>query len=142
VSTRAVDVFQRYQISGIEFEPVKCSPSNTQSDQWMQMVVLKHDAHLVSPIVAGEKPFEDPRGQESQQYRCPLGHRLGLNLISEAYVERASWTGEDIVLSQEYFGARMGLLRPHRLALVSHKVRKAIEKKKLRGVTLEIAHLV
>jgi hypothetical protein len=56
--------------------------------------------------------------------------------------ERASWGDCDVAISSEFIGDSGGLVRPYRVVLVSQKVRRAIEQEKLRGVTLEVAHLV
>ncbi len=141
-SSRVAEAFQRYEVSGVRFDAMRCAGSDVSSDEWMQLIATSHDARLAPATVAGCRPLEDPNSEESARYRCPLGHRLGLNLISEAFVERSSWDGKDVAYSNEYFGSHQGLLRPRRLIFVSQKVREVIEQEKLRGVTLEVAHLV
>ncbi len=74
------------------------------------MVVLSNRTRF------GISPFDwDDEGR----FRCPLGHVAGLNILSQATVERSSLTGASVYISDKYVGIKQGLLRPWRLLFVS-----------------------
>lgn len=78
------------------------------------------------------------------KYRCPHcaapGHGVGFNLHSELYFDKSTWSGDDITLSADYLGSRMGLYRPRRLMLLSKHAHEVLSKAGLSGLNLEIAH--
>jgi hypothetical protein len=87
----------------------------------------------------GINPFDDDSKGEC---RCPLGDLIGLNLLSEVSISATSRGDADIVASRQFIGVRRGLLRPRRVILISPRVRRLIESEKLKGVKIEVAHLV
>jgi hypothetical protein len=106
---------------------------------WYQLVVTTADAQIVAPTRVGSDPFDsEPEGK----YRCPLGDLMGLNLLSEVSISAQSRGDDDLVCSRQFFGARRGVLRPHRLILISQKFRKLIEDENVRGAYIEVAHLL
>jgi hypothetical protein len=138
VSRRFVEAFRQHQITGVRFDHIRRSlASDAQSDYWFQMVVTSSEAEIIAPTRTGENPFD-----EDEQPQCRLGDLLGLNLLSEIFVARASCGTTDITSSKRYIGVRRGLLRPRRLVLISPKVRRLIEAEKLKGCAIEVAHLV
>jgi hypothetical protein len=140
VSRRLVEVFQRHEITGVTFDPVRRSPaSNAESDRWLQMVVTSSDAEVVAPTRVGENPFDE---DDQDRGQCSLGDLLGLNLLSEVFIGKATRGTADVISSKRYVGVRRGLLRPQRLILVSPRVRRLIETEKLKGCAIEVAHLV
>ena len=106
---------------------------------WYQLIVTSTPVPTVPPTRFGIDPFdEDPEGQ----CRCPLGHVSGLNLLSEVWIPRAAWDGSDIVRSQNMVGARGGLLVPRPLLFISPRLWRLLEREKVRGYQVEVAHLV
>jgi len=106
---------------------------------WHQFVVTSADAEIVPPTRVGIDPFdEDIKGE----CRCPRGDLIGLNLLSEVSIRAASRGNADIVSSRQFIGTRRGLLRPRRVILISPKVWRLIESEKLKGVDIEVAHVV
>jgi len=106
---------------------------------WYQLIVTSAPVPTVPPTRFGINPFdEDPEGQ----CRCPLGHGSGLNLLSEVWIPRAAWDGSDIVRSQNLVGTRGGLLVPRPLLFISPRLRRLLEREKVRGYQVEVAHLV
>jgi len=85
---------------------------------------------------------DDPDGE----YRCPLGHTRGLNIISEPYVSRVSWDGSDFAVSIDRVGAPATPLVPraryHRLLFVSPRLWRLLLEHKIKGWKAEIAHVV
>jgi hypothetical protein len=106
---------------------------------WHQLVVTSNTAEIVGPTRVGINPFDDdPKGE----CRCPLGDLIGLNLLSEVSISVASRGEFDIVCSRQFIGVRRGLLRPHRVILISPKFWKLLESERIKGVNIEVAHLV
>jgi len=140
VSRRVAELFGRNGITGAELSPIRSNPSsNVESDDWFQLTVPKANAEIVAPTRVGIDPFDD---DEKAECRCPLGDLVGLNLLSEVSIKSASRGDADIVCSRQFIGVRRGLLRPERIILVSPKVRQLIESEKLKGVEIEVAHVV
>jgi hypothetical protein len=113
-------------------------PSAGLPRTWYQLLVNSHSLPTVAPTRFGIDPFdEDP----ASEYRCPLGHVSGLNLLSEIFVSRKAWDGSDIVQTKDMYGIRRGLLRPAPAMLISQRLRRALMREKIRGFKLDVAHL-
>ncbi len=106
---------------------------------WYQLIIRSADAQIVSPTRLGIDPFDDDKKGE---YRCSKGDLIGLNLLSEVSIKAESRGNADIVSSRQFVGTRRGLLRPRRVILISPKFWKLLESEKIKGVNIEIAHLV
>jgi hypothetical protein len=124
--------------TGFELHPVHHLSETAPSTSWYQLVIAEPRIRVVSPTVAGIRPFDlDVAGA----YRCPLGHVIGLNLLSELHVSRDDWTGNDLVCTREEVGVRRGLLVPAPLLLVSQRVRGLLGEQGVKGCRLEVAYL-
>jgi hypothetical protein len=136
VSERAKSVFEGLGVTGVAFEPVRCRGLRPNLDQWYRMLVRSTPVDIVAPTVAGVGPFDlDDLGT----YRCPYGHSIGLHLLSELSIERPS-DGTDVITTRQCVGARVGVLRPNEILVVSQKVRKAVIEFGLKGWRFEVAH--
>jgi hypothetical protein len=136
VSERAKDVLERAGIAGVTFEPVRYRGLRPRLDQWYQIVVQSSPVDIVAPTVACEGPFE----VESTVYRCPHGHTIGLNLLSELSVEGLSDFAGDVVRTRQCVGVRRGVLRPKAILVVSQKIRNAVVEFGLKGWRFEVVH--
>jgi hypothetical protein len=106
---------------------------------WYQLIVTSSDAEIVPPTRTGIRPFDY---DEMGTYRCPLGDLIGLNLLSEVSISAESRGDADIILSKQFIGARQGVLRPSRVLLISPRFWRLIESERIRGVGVEVVHLV
>jgi len=106
---------------------------------WHQIVLTSTEAEIVPPTRVGINPFDDDIKGEC---RCPLGDLIGLNLLSEVSISATSRGDADIVASRQFIGVRRGLLRPRRVIMVSPRVWRLIESERLKGVKIEVAHVV
>lgn len=140
VSRRVVDLFERLRLNGADFEPVRHQrrADRPASGQWFQMRVRNASVQIHPKTVVANDPFDmDP----DNEGRCPRGHLLGLNLISEVYV--TSGLGDvDVAESVQYFGYRLGLYRPTRFILISPKLRSALAAEGLKRWTADVAYVV
>lgn len=106
---------------------------------WYQFIPTSAETEIVPPTRIGIDPFDD---DIKRQYRCSRGDLIGLNLLSEVTVAKASYNGADVTASRHFIGVRRGLLRPRRIILISPKMYRLLESEKIKGVMFEIAHLI
>jgi len=104
-----------------------------------QLSVTSPPVRLVPPTITGIEPFEEDL---AGKYRCPVGHTLGLNLLSEVWLDRATWDGSDFVQTEQCIGHRMGILSPSPLLLISSRVRQMLIDEHVKGPVIEVGHLV
>jgi hypothetical protein len=140
ISRRASDLFTQHGIVGAAFHPVRTKGARSlELSEWSQLIIRSAEAEIVAPTRVGNDPFDDdPKGE----YRCPEGHLIGLNLLSEVSISSVSRGDADIVASRQFIGVRRGSLRPERVILVSPKVWRLIDSENLKGCEIEVAHLV
>lgn len=103
---------------------------------WHQLVVTSRPVRTVAPTRFGEGLFS-----EENRYRCPRGHVVGLNLLSEVFAERSDWDGSDIICTKELVGARRGVLVPAPMVLISPRFRKVLVDHKIKGWKTDVAYL-
>ena len=138
VSRRAVEALRRHGVRGVSFGEVR-TRSNTNTEEWFQLVVNSSDAIVSAQTLIGIDPFDqDSKGE----YRCPLGDLVGLNLLSGVSIAASSGGDADIFASKHFIGWRSGLLRPERLIFISAKVRNLMLAERLKPVGNEIVELV
>lgn len=106
---------------------------------WYQLVVTSRPMPIVPPTQTGKNLFDDDPNDE---YRCPYGHVIGLNLLSEVSVARDAYDGSDIAVTSQLIGHRMGLLVPSPCLLISPRFYRLLKSEKIKGYKAEIAHLV
>lgn len=76
-------------------------------------------------------------------YACTNGHTIGLNILSEVYVNRDTAIQEnDFFETEQKVGVSRGYLRPSPLILCSPRARQVIIENKLKGFDFEVAHIV
>lgn len=107
---------------------------------WYQLKVISNPVTILSPPTQfGIDPFnEDLEGA----YRCPLGHVLGLNILSELWIKHETWDRSDVVMTREMIGVRGGLLVPEPLVLISARLHKLMKERHITGYQVEIVHAV
>jgi hypothetical protein len=139
-SKRLAEVVQGESISGVVLRAVRHHGRGTSkvSPDWLQPVVTSMPVKTVSPTRFGLDPLnDDPKGE----YRCSLGHVAGLNILSEIYLARSTWHGEDVVQTEQLVGDRRGLVVPSPMTLISQRFYQSLTKAKMRGFKVEVAHL-
>ncbi len=140
VSQRCWHVLRKCHLTGLEFRPVRhIGPRNQGQVPWYQLVVASRPVDISKDTRIGINPFDD---DASGRYRCPEGHVIGLNLLSEAWIIRSSYEGSDFAQTRQLVGDRRGLLRPEPIRIVSKKAFQALRRERLKGVDFEVAHLV
>jgi hypothetical protein len=104
---------------------------------WYQLVVVSDPVDIVPPTRIGVNPSND---DDEGALRCPLGHTLGLNLISELSISREAFehSNADVVRTRQSIG---WLNRPAPLIVVSPRFREVVEKERIKGFRFEVAYL-
>jgi hypothetical protein len=138
VSSRVVDLFDQESLTGAEFDPVRLTDRRAaKSRRHYQFRIASSPIDLdLSSTRVGEDPFD-----EETYGRCCRGDLVGLNLLSEVTVRKGSIANADAMVTKQMIGVRRGLLRPRPILLVSPKAWRAIIGRKLKGLTVEVAHV-
>jgi hypothetical protein len=162
VSQSFADVFHANRLRGAEFRPVRQRKTPVLAvPGWYQLLVTSKPLDIVAPTRAGLTSFDVSSEQSTNQveafdqlrldgswcdrhgqYRCPLGHTIGLNLLSELSVRKEDSEEWDIALTKQMIGVRRGLLRPEPLLVCSGRLREVLLHHGVRGMAFEIVHLV
>lgn len=138
ISDRFAALLEGIRATGFEARPVFQRSQHEPSRTWHQLTITAPSVDIVPPTLAGVRPSDlDSEGT----YRCPLGHVIGLNLLSELTVSRRDRPKTDFAITRQYIGVRRGLLAPAPLIVVSQRVREVIERNHIKGCRLEVAHL-
>jgi hypothetical protein len=140
VSQRCWHLVQRYHLTGLELRPVRhIGPHKQRQVPWYQLVIASRPVDISKETRVGIDPFDD---DASGRYRCPEGHVIGLNLLSEASIVRSTYEGSDFSQTKQLVGDCRGLLRPEPIRIVSKKAFQMFRRERLKGVAFEVAHLV
>ncbi len=139
VSSRFRNLVEATGLKGLALEPVEAIVDGSRRGQPIfQLRTLDSNLRIASPPSAfGISPFDE---DESGEYRCPLGHVLGLNRLSELTVRSGIPAPNDIVTTREAAGTRRGLLRPERFLVVSQRFYSAVVDGRLDGFRFEVVH--
>jgi len=136
VSSQLVKALREYGITGAEYRPVR-HKTGELNNEWRQLVVTSPPVDVLPPTRVGGGPFDlDEQGS----FRCPLGHLLGLNRLSELWVNQAEHAGTDWVRTRQLIGARRGVLRPEEQWLISPRLFRLLLELKVKRFDVEVAH--
>lgn len=135
VSQRVADLFRAEDVRGVSLVPVQaCGRSSTG---WYQLQVVAPPLDIDPSTRVGQHPFDF----EPERDRCPRGDTLALNLISELRLRPSSLDTFDVTRTRQFFGVRRGVLRPEPQILVSPRLWALVERNRLKGARVEVAHL-
>lgn len=153
VSKRFASVFNKKGLKGVLFLPINLNEHNTEYYQSLPIAELE----LTRDVLAGVDIFDFSEGSEIKQlsvsgnccykiekevYKCPKGHTIGLNLLSELHVyQNPSIINYDFFSSKQRIGVRRGVLQPEPMYLCSQAFRRMVLEEKLSGFEFEVAHV-
>jgi hypothetical protein len=153
VSEKFVDAFKKRSMKGVVFNPIICGKGYSGYYQVSALAELE----LSAKTIAGVNLFDYSEGNEAREftiaggypvkfekeiYKCPKGHTIGLNLLSESHVlNNESIREYDFFASKQKIGVKRGLLRPEPIYFSSPSFREMIIKEKLSGFDFEVAHI-
>jgi hypothetical protein len=139
VSSKSMRIFTESKLTGAEFRPIFDLRNPTkQAKDWYQLWVTGKAGKLSETTKLGRDPFSPSQ----ISWRCPLGHSVVAEFLSEIYLQRNSWDGSDIAVTSALFGQGRNLLRPTPLIIISQRAYRVLEDAGLRGFGYEVAHLV
>lgn len=153
VSDKFAEAFKQRDLKGVSLEPVVFDKGTAN---YYQLVASSPELELTKNTIAGDNPFESSEGSsggvynisgydvviEKEVYKCPKGHTIGLNILSEPCILNSQSIGEyDFFASKQKVGVKRGLLRPEPIYFCSQAFRKMIEEVKLTGFEFEIANI-
>ena len=101
-----------------------------------QLLVAAGTVQVDSRTLAGHDPSDRNAGG-----RCPRGHIIGLNRVSELWAVRETLPRSGLAATVQMVGGRAGLLRPERMIVLSQGVWAAIKGRGLRGLRVEIVRV-
>lgn len=134
VSDRFLNAVKRRNLKGLKLSP-------TNLNKYSQ---LNTDAQieLTLDTVSGINIFDLYSSDEGEIYKCPMGHNIGLNLLSEASVLKNELiANNDFIKSKQKIGVKRGLLRPEPIYFCSQAFRLMVEEEKLRGFEFEAVNI-
>lgn len=139
MSSRFVRIFTENKLAGAEFRPTfdLRNPTKPATD-WYQLLVAGKAAKLSELTKLGRDPFSP----SEISWRCPLGHSIVTEFLSEVYLQRDTWDRSDIAVTSALFGQGRNLLRPMPLIIISQRAYRVLEEAGLKGFGYEVAHLV
>jgi hypothetical protein len=138
VSERFAEIFDKSGLKGVKLEPVLFEKGTSNYYQ----LVTSVEVELSHNSIAGINPFDLSTSSEGEIYKCPNGHTIGLNLLSEAFVLNSqSIEKNDFFKSKQKIGVKRGLLQPEPLYFCSPDFWKMVKEEKLNGFDFEIAHI-
>jgi hypothetical protein len=138
VSEKFATTSKQWGLQGVLIESVVFDKGSSNYYQLTAPIRLD----LTESTVVGVNPFDLSTSNEGEIYKCPKGHTIGLNLLSEAYVKNSVLIHNyDFFASNELIGVRRGLLRPEPLYFCSLRFRKMVEEEKLTGFEFEVANV-
>lgn len=138
VSEKFAQCFKQRGLKGALLEPVLFGKGTSDYYQ----LIASSELELTEKTIAGVNLFDLSTSDGGEIYKCPKGHTIGLNLLSEAYVLNSpAITENDFLVSKQKIGVKRGLLRPEPVYFCSQAFRKMIEEEKLIGFEFEITNI-
>ena len=153
VSEKFTTCYNHRGLKGGIFEPVVFAK---EISGYFQLVAFS-ELELSEYTVAGVDLFDFSEGSEPREftisdghhikldgevYKCPKGHTIGLNLLSEAYVLNSHLINDfDFFASKQKIGVKRGYLRPEPIYFCSPAFKKMVEEENLNGFEFEIANI-
>jgi hypothetical protein len=139
VSQRLAELIRDSGVTGCRLDPVEHAGRMADAN-WYQLVVSVPVGITVAATRFGKDFFRDD--DVSPESICTEHGLLGLNLLSEVFVDRNSIEAADIVKTFNRYGIRSGCVQPSAILLISQRFYRLMEEHRIRGFKVEVAHLV
>jgi hypothetical protein len=137
VSARLAEQMEAEGLRGYELGPV-VSRQGKPTPDWYQLLLPDYLVELASQTQVGADFFVP----EPDEARCPEGHVVGFDVLSELYVQSSSVGEVDWFCTRQAVGPRMGPYRPLPLTLISQRMYRFLVARKVKRFDVEVAHLV
>lgn len=133
-SEKLLDAIRLRNLKGLQLSPINI--------QHYYHLNSNCEIELSTNTIVGVDPFDLSTRNNLEIYKCPKGHTLGLNILSEAFVLNNRTFGEgDFWVSRQKIGVNRGFLRPESIYFCSPAFREMVIEEKLSGFDFEIAHI-
>jgi hypothetical protein len=140
MSDRFAEALTETKLKGVSLEPIQFQK---RSSETYYQLVASAEVELSKDTVAGVNYFDHSETSDGEIYKCAKGHTIGLNLLSEVYVEKNEIIHQnDFMASRQKIGVKRGLLRPEPIYLCSQAFRNVVQAENITGLTFEVAHIV
>jgi hypothetical protein len=157
VSKRFQKLVGKYSLQGMIFLPILVK--GIPSPHAMQLavkdsVIISHETRFgIDYFDSVNTPCSDERkinicGHEitmpKEIYVCPNQDLVGLNLLSELYINEESYLSQsfDLARTTQYVGVKRGMLRPEPLYVCTKEFYEMVKHEKIPGMDFEIAKIV
>jgi hypothetical protein len=136
VSARLAEEMKAAGIRGHELGPV-VSRQGTPTPHWYQLLLPECSVELAPATRVGADFFVP----QPDNARCPEGHVVGFDVLSELHVQRSSVGEADWQCTRQAVGQRMGPYRPLPLLLISQRLYQLLTALEVKRFDVEVAHL-
>jgi len=138
VSERLGKLMREKAMTGCDLRSVYEAHSDNESPSWYQLLVTGHAGETISPTKFGISYFnEDVDGK----YRHPEHKVSGLNVLSEVYLRRSDWDGQDMALTADLYG-HLPAAFPVSMIIISSRLYRLLRTEKIKDYEVEVAHLL
>jgi hypothetical protein len=137
VSARLAEQMEAAGIRGYGLGPV-VSRQGKPTPHWYQLLLSECAVELAPETRVGADFFV-PQPDEA---RCPAGHVVGFDVLSEVHVQRSSVGEADWLCTRQALGQRLGPCRPLPLLLISQRLHQLLTSLKVKRFDVEVANLL
>jgi hypothetical protein len=152
VSEKFAIIIEQKKLKGIILEPIIFGQETSTYYQLKSYYELELSENTIAGVDLFDFSEESDGGTynvagqeikyEKEIYKCPKGHLIGLNLLSEAFVLNNQSINEyDFFRSKQKIGVKRGLLQPESLIFCSNVFREIIIEENLTGFEFEVTHI-
>jgi hypothetical protein len=137
VSARLAEQMKASGIRGYELGAV-VSRQGKPAPHWYQLLLPECRVELAPETRVGADFFV-PQPDEA---RCPAGHVVGFDVLSEVHLQHSSVGEADWLCTRQAVGQRLGPYRPLPLLLISQRLYQLLTSLKVKRFDVEVANLL
>lgn len=138
VNQKVIDALVSSKFTGFTFESVKSVSRNQSNVNWYQITI--NSTVMVSLQTRFGNFFKPNLDVKSIMSSC--GHEIKHLAYSELYLDKSTWDGSDFCVTNYYFGGQAGVVYPFQYIVISKNAYDCLVRNKIKGFSVEIAHLV
>ena len=148
VSKKFKDFVNQNNLYGLSFMPLYTG--NTLSEDYFQLSFTEEltvSTHTRFGVDIFGNNHEIVNGVRvclsSDPAKCPNGDNMGLNILSEIYIKKATIPANaDFIVSKQTYGGKGGLFHPYHMYFCSQRAMQLMKENGIKGFDYEVTHLV